>query len=81
MYIYNICIYCIRTEMETVTATSIANEKTSVVRASGWKISRLDPQIEDMVLTHTHTHTHTHVNMYSETSLNRTPFGRLKYPE
>ena len=36
-------------ELETVTATGIANDKTAVVRASGWKIHRLDPQIEDMV--------------------------------
>ena len=41
--------FCIDTELETVTATGIANDKTAATRASGWKIYHLDPQLEEMV--------------------------------
>jgi hypothetical protein len=36
-------------EIETVTATGIANDKTAATRASGWKIYCLDPQLEEML--------------------------------
>jgi hypothetical protein len=36
-------------EPEKVTAAGIANSKTAAARASGWKIYRLDPQIEEML--------------------------------
>ena len=47
LYMY-MCVFFIA-ETATVTATGIANNKTAIERASGWKIYRMDPQIGEMV--------------------------------
>ena len=36
-------------EEERVSASSIANDKTSASRATGWKVHHLDPQLGDVV--------------------------------
>ena len=47
-----ICLYVhtiFSVEEERVSASSIANDKTSASRATGWKVHHLDPQLGDVV--------------------------------
>ena len=49
MILFYGCVLLCVTEEERVSASSIANDRTAVARATGWKLHYLDRQLEDVV--------------------------------